>query len=115
MEVQNLPGNIRGNASHVVVVAGAYRAEFLLGIEVYIFFEKARYLGNLFFMDLCRQVPQIDPDMLDPVIGVQNTSALEYLRFDCPCYEIPRGQLLHLRGIMFHEGFEILVAKDAAH
>ena len=62
------PVRVGRDAPHVVVVARPDGAKLGAGIKVGVGLEKAGHLLELDLMDVCGQVPQVDPDMLDLVV-----------------------------------------------
>ena len=111
----NLPVFICWNPPHVVMDTGPHRTEIFPGVEIDILFKKTCNFRQFLCMNMLRQMPQIDPDMLNVVIGIQDAPSLPDFRLNGPRDQITGGELLHFRGIPLHKRFHIFIPKDSAY
>lgn len=108
--ILHLPAVVGRDSTHVVMVAGSHRTELGLRIQIYIFFEKARDFRNFLLMHPRRQMPQIDPDMLDSMVWIHDAAAFPDFRLNRPGDEVPGSQFLHFGSIALHKGLQVFVS-----
>ena len=114
-DVLHFTKRIGGNTAHVVVIARMHGAKLSFRIQIKIFFKKSADFGNLLIMDAIREMTQIDPDMLNIMVGIQDASSGANFRGNRPRHQIPGRQFLHFGCIVLHKSLLIAVTQNTAY
>jgi hypothetical protein len=109
-----LPMLVGRDAPHMVMVARPYGAKLRTRVQIGVSLEEACHLLQLDLVDIVGQVPQIDPDMLDLMVGIHDPPPFPDFRLNRSGNDIAGRKVFHFGSVSLHERLHLFVAQDSA-